>query len=159
MGRWMNELKPEDRLKPDPSDRCTGHSHQSSRRSERTERGEPQINFDDIRPDDTDDHRPTHAQKVCNEEPEIEEEIGEPEDETVDGERVERYPRRRKKAASKPASRQCMMVGVGILVLLPLIVDIGPVLEAPLASSSDQTASGEESIDPAGNATDQANGV
>ena len=42
----MDEFKPEDELKPDPSDRRTGRSRQSSERSERTERGEPQINFD-----------------------------------------------------------------------------------------------------------------
>ena len=55
----MDEFKPEDELKPDPSDRRTGRSRQSSERSERTERGEPQINFDDIELDDTDDRRPT----------------------------------------------------------------------------------------------------
>ena len=49
----MDEFKPEDELKPDPSDRRTGRSRQSSERSERTERGEPQINFDDIELDDT----------------------------------------------------------------------------------------------------------
>ena len=41
----MDEFKPEDELKPDPSDRRTGRSRQSSERSERTERGEPQINL------------------------------------------------------------------------------------------------------------------
>ncbi len=51
----MDEFKPEDELKPDPSDRRTGRSRQSSERSERTERGEPQINFDDIELDDTDE--------------------------------------------------------------------------------------------------------
>ncbi|HBV8700201.1 TPA: cell division protein DamX [Escherichia coli] len=155
----MDEFKPEDELKPDPSDRRTGRSRQSSERSERTERGEPQINFDDIELDDTDDRRPTRAQKERNEEPELEEEIDESEDETVDEERVERRPRKRKKVASKPASRQYMMMGVGILVLLLLIIGIGSALKAPSTSSSDQTASGEKSIDLAGNATDQANGV
>ena len=48
----MDEFKPEDELKPDPSDRRTGRSRQSSERSERTERGEPQINFDDIELDE-----------------------------------------------------------------------------------------------------------
>ena len=138
----MDEFKPEDELKPDPSDRRTGRSRQSSERSERTERGEPQINFDDIELDDTDDRRPTRAQKERNEEPEIEEEIDESEDETVDEERVERRPRKRKKAASKPASRQYMMMGVGILVLLLLIIGIGSALKAPSTTSSDQTASG-----------------
>lgn len=52
-----------------------------------------------------------------------------------------------------------MMMGVGILVLLLLIIGIGSALKAPSTSSSDQTASGEKSIDLAGNATDQANGV
>ena len=33
----MDEFKPEDELKPDPSDRRTGRSRQSSERSERTE--------------------------------------------------------------------------------------------------------------------------
>lgn len=127
----MDEFKPEDELKPDPSDRRTGRSRQSSERSERTERGEPQINFDDIELDDTDDRRPTRAQKARNEEPEIEEELDESEDETVDEERVERRPRKRKKAASKPASRQYMMMGVGILVLLLLIIGIGSALKAP----------------------------
>ncbi|TGB79742.1 cell division protein DamX [Escherichia sp. E4694] len=155
----MDEFKPEDELKPDPSDRRTGRSRQSSERSERTERGEPQINFDDIELDDTDDRRPTRAQKERDEEPEIEQEYDESEDETVDEERVERRPRKRKKAASKPASRQYMMMGVGILVLLLLIIGIGSALKAPSTSSSDQTASGEKSIDLAGNATDQANGV
>ncbi|MDQ9308669.1 cell division protein DamX [Escherichia marmotae] len=155
----MDEFKPEDELKPDPSDRRTGRSRQSSERSERTERGEPQINFDDIELDDTDDRRPTRAQKERNEEPEIEEEIDDSEDEAVDEERVERRPRKRKKAASKPASRQYMMMGVGILVLLLLIIGIGSALKAPSTSSSDQTASGEKSIDLSGNAVDQANGV
>ncbi len=52
-----------------------------------------------------------------------------------------------------------MMMGVGILVLLLLIIGIGSALKAPSTTSSDQTASGEKSIDLAGNATDQANGV
>lgn len=55
----MDEFKPEDELKPDPSDRRTGRSRQSS---ERSERGEPQINFDDIDLD-AEDTRPTRAQK------------------------------------------------------------------------------------------------
>ncbi|END3794327.1 cell division protein DamX [Escherichia albertii] len=155
----MDEFKPEDELKPDPSDRRTGRSRQSSERSERTERGEPQINFDDIELDDADDRRPTRAQKGRDEEPEVEQEDDEYEDETVDEERVERRPRKRKKAASKPASRQYMMMGIGILVLLLLIIGIGSALKAPSTSSSEQTASGEKSIDLAGNTADQTNGV
>lgn len=120
----MDEFKPEDELKPDPSDRRTGRSRQSS---ERSERGEPQINFDDIDLD-AEDTRPTRAQKERNEAPEVEEDY-ESEDEAVDEERVERRPRKRKKPAAKPASRQYMMMGVGVLVLLLLIIGIGSALK------------------------------
>ncbi|WET40968.1 cell division protein DamX [Citrobacter enshiensis] len=149
----MDEFKPEDELKPDPSDRRTGRSRQSS------ERGEPQINFDDVDLD-ADDHRPTRARKDRNEQQDVEpEEDYESEDDAVDDEeRVERRPRKRKKAVSKPASRQYMMMGVGVLVLLLLIIGIGSALKAPsTSSSSEQTASGEKSIDLSGNTADQAN--
>lgn len=147
----MDEFKPEDELKPDPSDRRTGRSRQSSERD-----NEPQINFDDVDLD-TDDRRPARARKERDEEQDIEEDY-ESDDDTVDEERVERRPRKRKKAASKPASRQYMMMGVGVLVLLLLIVGIGSALKAPSSpSSSDRTTSGEKSIDLSGNsATDQA---
>ncbi|KUC05026.1 cell division protein DamX, partial [Salmonella enterica subsp. enterica serovar Typhimurium var. 5-] len=106
----MDEFKPEDELKPDPSDRRTGRSRQSSERD-----SEPQINFDDVDLD-ADDRRPTRTRKARSEEPEVEEEYESDEDDTVDEERVERRPRKRKKAAHKPASRQYMMMGVGVLV-------------------------------------------
>ncbi|EGX6617311.1 cell division protein DamX [Salmonella enterica] len=147
----MDEFKPEDELKPDPSDRRTGRSRQSSERD-----NEPQINFDDVDLD-ADDRRPTRARKVHSEEPEVEEEYESDEDDTVDEERVERRPRKRKKAAHKPASRQYMMMGVGVLVLLLLIIGIGSALKAPSTSSSELSASGEKSIDLSGNAADQAN--
>ncbi|MCQ8811949.1 cell division protein DamX, partial [Escherichia coli] len=70
----------------------------------------------------------------------------------LDEEGVVRRPRKRKKAASNPASSQYMMMGVGILVLLLLIIGICYSLKAPSTSSSDQTASGEKTIDHAGNA-------
>lgn len=147
----MDEFKPEDELKPDPSDRRPGRSRQSS------ERGEPQINFDDVDLD-ADDRRPTRGRKERLDEPEPEE--YESDDESVDEERVERRPRKRKKVASKPASRQYMMMGVGVLVLLLLIIGIGSALKAPSTPSSNaQTASGEKSIDLSGNAADQANGA
>lgn len=120
----MDEFKPEDELKPDPSDRRTGRSRQSSERD-----NEPQINFDDVDLD-ADDRRPARARKERDEEQNIEEEY-ESDDDTVDEERVERRPRKRKKAASKPASRQYMMMGVGVLVLLLLIIGIGSALKAP----------------------------
>ncbi|MDT0640338.1 cell division protein DamX [Citrobacter werkmanii] len=147
----MDEFKPEDELKPDPSDRRTGRSRQSSERD-----NEPQINFDDVDLD-ADDRRPARARKEREEERDIEEDY-ESDDDAVDEERVERRPRKRKKAVSKPASRQYMMMGVGVLVLLLLIIGIGSALKAPSSSSSEQTASGEKSIDLSGsNATDQAN--
>lgn len=146
----MDEFKPEDELKPDPSDRRTGRSRQSSERD-----NEPQINFDDVDLD-ADDRRPTRTRKARSEEPEVEEEYESDEDDTVDEERVERRPRKRKKAAHKPASRQYMMMGVGVLVLL-LIIGIGSALKAPSTSSSEPSASGEKSIDLSGNAADQAN--
>ncbi|HGA7335288.1 TPA: cell division protein DamX [Salmonella enterica subsp. enterica serovar Saintpaul] len=147
----MDEFKPEDELKPDPSDRRTGRSRQSSERD-----NEPQINFDDVDLD-ADDRRPTRTRKARSEEPEVEEEYESDEDDTVDEERVERRPRKRKKAAHKPASRQYMMTGVGVLVLLLLIIGIGSALKAPSTSSSEPSASGEKSIDLSGNAADQAN--
>ncbi|SUH99478.1 DamX protein [Salmonella enterica subsp. enterica serovar Typhimurium] len=147
----MDEFKPEDELKPDPSDRRTGRSRQSSERD-----SEPQINFDDVDLD-ADDRRPTRTRKARSEEPEVEEEYESDEDDTVDEERVERRPRKRKKAAHKPASRQYMMMGVGVLVLLLLIIGIGSALKAPSTSSSEPSASGEKSIDLSGNAADQAN--
>ncbi|MDA8501813.1 cell division protein DamX [Citrobacter sp. Awk 2] len=148
----MDEFKPEDELKPDPSDRRTGRSRQSSERD-----NEPQINFDDVDLD-ADDRRPARARKERDEEQDIEEDY-ESDDDVVDEERVERRPRKRKKAVSKPASRQYIMMGVGVLVLLLLIVGIGSALKAPSSSSSsEQAASGEKSIDLSGsNATDQAN--
>ncbi|EAR0751326.1 cell division protein DamX [Salmonella enterica] len=147
----MDEFKPEDELKPDPSDRRTGRSRQSSERD-----NEPQINFDDVDLD-ADDRRPTRTRKARSEEPEVEEEYESDEDDTVDEERVERRPRKRKKAAHKPASRQYMMMGVGVLVLLLLIIGIGSALKAPSTSSCEPSASGEKSIDLSGNAADQAN--
>ncbi|EII6672569.1 cell division protein DamX [Salmonella enterica] len=147
----MDEFKPEDELKPDPSDRRTGRSRQSSERD-----NEPQINFDDVDLD-ADDRRPTRTRKARSEEPEVEEEYESDEDDTVDEERVERRPRKRKKAAHKPASRQYMMMGVGVLVLLLLIIGIGSALKAPSTSSSEPSASGEKNIDLSGNAADQAN--
>lgn len=147
----MDEFKPEDELKPDPSDRRTGRSRQSSERD-----NEPQINFDDVDLD-ADDRRPTRTRKARSEEPEVEEEYESDEDDTVDEERIERRPRKRKKAAHKPASRQYMMMGVGVLVLLLLIIGIGSALKAPSTSSSEPSASGEKSIDLSGNAADQAN--
>lgn len=148
----MDEFKPEDELKPDPSDRRTGRSRQSSDRD-----NEPQINFDDVDLD-ADERRPSRSRKA-REEAEPEDEYYES-DEAEEGdaeEVVERRPRKRKAAAPrKPASRQYIMMGLGVVVLLVLIVGIGSALKAP--SPADQSASSEKSISLSGDTnTDQAN--
>ena len=148
----MDEFKPEVELKPDPSDRRTGRSRQSSERD-----NEPQINFDDVDLD-ADDRRPSRSRNARNER---EDEEYESEEELMDEQPVERRPRKRKKAvAAKPASRQYIMMGLGVLVLVLLIVGIGSALKAPSTHSTEQTASAEKSIDLSGNdASNQANGA
>ncbi len=84
----MDEFKPEDELKPDPSDRRTGRSRQSSERG-----NEPQINFDDVELD-ADDRRPSRSRNARNER---EYEEYESEEELMDEQPVERRPRKRKK--------------------------------------------------------------
>ncbi|BBQ81901.1 TPA: cell division protein DamX [Kluyvera ascorbata] len=147
----MDEFKPEDELKPDPSDRRTGRSRQSSDRD-----SEPQINFDDVELD-ADERRPSRSRKAREEaEPEDEYYESEEADDADAEEVVERRPRKRKNAAPrKPASRQYIMMGLGVVVLLVLIVGIGSALKAP--SSNDQSASSEKSISLSGDNTDQAN--
>lgn len=144
----MDEFKPEDEMKPDPSDRRTGRSRQSSDRD-----NDRQINFDDVDLDD--DRRPARSNKASDVQ-------GEENDDAND-EQVERRPRKRKKApAAKPASRQYMMMGLGILVLLVLIIGIGSALKSPSSpSSSNQASSGERNIDLNGGdiASNQANGA
>lgn len=149
----MDEFKPEDELKPDPSDRRTGRSRQSSERD-----NEPQISFDDVDLD-ADDRRPSRSRNARDEREE--EEGYESEEDSMDEEPVERRPRKRKKAAAqKPASRQYIMMGLGVLVLVLLIVGIGSALKAPSTPSGEQAASTEKSISLSGNdATDQANGA
>ena len=148
----MDEFKPEDELKPDPSDRRTGRSRQSSDRD-----SEPQINFDDVDLD-ADERRPSRSRKAREEaEPEDEYYESDEADEGDAEEVVERRPRKRKAAAPrKPASRQYIMMGLGVVVLLVLIVGIGSALKAP--SPTDQSASSEKSISLSGDTnTDQAN--
>ena len=137
----MDDFKPEDDMKADRNDRRAGRSRQSSERD-----ADPQINFDDVDLD-ADEGRPTRAGKARREreEEEFEEELDAEDEEMLEEQPVERRPRKRKKAPAKPASRQYIMMGVGILVLLLLIVGIGSALKSP-SSSSQQTASGEKSI-------------
>lgn len=142
----MDELKPEDDMKADRNDRRAGRSRQSSERD-----ADPQINFDDVDLDDADDGRPTRGSKARRErdeeqyEEQYEEDVESDEDDAEERQ-VERRPRKRKKAPAKPASRQYIMMGVGILVLLLLIVGVGSALKSPSSSSGEQTASGEKSV-------------
>ena len=46
----------------------------------------------------------------------------------------------KKAVAAKPASRQYIMMGLGVLVLVLLIVGIGSALKAPSTHSTEQTA-------------------
>ncbi len=85
----MDEFKPEDELKPDPSDRRTGRSRQSSERD-----NEPQINFDDVDLD-ADDRRPSRSRNAHEERAE---EDYESEEDSMDEQPVERRPRKRKKS-------------------------------------------------------------
>lgn len=144
----MDEFKPEDELKPDPSDRRTGRSRQAS------DRDEPQINFDDVDLDG-DDSRPARSRRVRDEESYAE-------DEDILDEEQQRRPRKRKKAvAAKPASRQYLMMGIGILVLLLLIIGIGSALKAPAPSSTnEQNSPAEKNIDlSGGNSSEQSAGA
>ncbi|HDS6695519.1 TPA: cell division protein DamX [Klebsiella aerogenes] len=139
----MDDFKPEDDMKADRNDRRAGRSRQSSERD-----ADPQINFDDLDLE-ADEGRPTRANKARRErdEEEYEEDL-EPEEEVEEEQQVERRPRKRKKAPAKPASRQYVMMGVGVLVLLLLIVGVGSALKSP--SSSNESASGEKSVNLSG---------
>lgn len=139
----MDDFKPEDDMKADRNDRRAGRSRQSSERD-----ADPQINFDDLDLE-ADKGRPTRANKARRErdEEEYEEDL-ESEEEVEEEQQVERRPRKRKKAPAKPASRQYVMMGVGVLVLLLLIVGVGSALKSP--SSSNESASGEKSVNLSG---------
>jgi DamX protein len=140
----MDDFKPEDDMKADRNDRRAGRSRQSSERD-----ADPQINFDDLDLE-ADEGRPTRANKARRErdEEEYEEDLESTEEEAEEEPQVERRPRKRKKAPAKPASRQYVMMGVGVLVLLLLIVGVGSALKSP--SSSNESASGEKSVNLSG---------
>ncbi|ROP56438.1 DamX protein [Enterobacter sp. BIGb0383] len=138
----MDEFKPEDDLKPDPSDRRTGRSRQVSDRD-----NEPQINFDDVDLD-TDERRPPRGRKPREDEYDDADDDYADEDED---EQTDRRPAKRKKAlAGKSASRQYVMMAVGILVLLLLIAGIGSALKSPVTANNSESSS-EKSIDLSGN--------
>ena len=159
----MDDFKPEDELKPDPSDRRAGRSRQTGDRE-----NDPQINFDDLDLD-TDERRPARARKARDEREE--EEYYESDEQLEEDDEAqapaERRPRKRKKMpARKSASRQYIMMGLGILVLLILIIGIGSALKAP-STSTDEASTTAKSINLSGDnsasadqtPTDQANGA
>lgn len=151
----MDEFKPEDELKPDPSDRRPGRSRKPDEFDK-----EPQINVDDVDLD-ADERRPSRSRREREEE--VEEEY-----EGDDGLAADPRPARGRKKAAKqkaPASRQHIMMGVGILVLLLLIIGIGSALKAPSSTpdTAEQKPGAEKNIDLSGSNTatpaDQANGA
>lgn len=149
----MDEFKPEDELKPDPSDRRSGRQrHGTSHERD----SEPRINVDDVDIDD-DDVRPGRRREEAMDDDEPQREAGRPV--ADEDEEEERRPRRRKPApARKPASRQHIMMGVGILVLLLVIIGIGSALKGP--SSDDNSAAnsgGEKNIDLSAGGTGNSN--
>ncbi|WP_455426614.1 cell division protein DamX [Dryocola sp. LX212] len=140
----MDEFKPEDELKPDPSDR----RRDRTRKSEEFD-NEPQLNVDDVDLD-ADEPRPSRSRRPRNEEEAYEEE-----DELRDElkvEAAERRPARGRKKAPKqkvPVSRQHLMMGIGILVLLLLIIGIGSALKSPSSDTetANTNAGAEKNID------------
>jgi DamX protein len=150
----MDEFKPEDELKPDPSDRRSGRTRRADERD-----NEPQINVDDVELD-ADEPRPARSRRTHDEE-EYEN------DDDLQVEAEERRPARTRKKSSKqkvPVSRQHLMMGIGILVLLLLIIGIGSALKAPSTTTetAEQKPGAEKNIDLSGsngNVADQANGA
>jgi DamX protein len=151
----MDEFKPEDELKPDPSDRRPGRSRKSDDFD-----NEPQLNVDDVDLD-ADEPRSSRSRRPRDDEEEYET------DEGLKVDAAERRPARGRKKAPKqkvPVSRQHLMMGIGILVLLLLIIGIGSALKSP--SSDTETANknpnAEKNIDLSGaddSAANQANGA
>lgn len=137
----MDKFKPEDDLIPDPDDRQSGRS-----RKQDAFDNEPQLNVDDINID-MDDRRVSKSKRVREDD---EDAYAADEDMATDA----RPSRGRKKAARQktPATRQYLMMGTGILVLLLLIFGIGSALKAPSTSTdtASQPSGGEKSIDLSG---------
>lgn len=123
----MDGYKPEDELRPDPSDRPSGRSRQNANFD-----NDPRINMDDM-DIDADERTPVRPRRVREEPPH--------------GARAEHaedpHPPRKRSAAAldkPPVSRQYVMTGVGILVLLLIIVGIGSALKGPASDSKVTTA-------------------
>ncbi|MEA1063111.1 cell division protein DamX [Erwinia sp. HR93] len=124
----MDEFKPEDELKPDPSDRASGRARHGA-----YDDNEPRFNVDDM---DIDADDP-HAERMRAGSAEHDEAAG-------------IAARRRASAPPRnPVSRQHMMMGLGILVLLLIIIGIGSALKGPAPSSGNDASheSNERNID------------
>ncbi|QCT18796.1 cell division protein DamX [Jejubacter calystegiae] len=146
----MDEFKPEDELKPDPSDRRSGRQRNGASHERDNE---PSINVDDVDIDEDDVRPGRRREETADDEPQRETVRPAADDDD------ERRPRRRKATpARKPASRQHIMMGVGILVLLLVIIGIGSALKGP-SSDDNRTADsgGEKNIDLSANGADNGN--
>ncbi len=151
----MDEFKPEDELKPDPSDRRPGRSRKSDGFD-----NEPQLNVDDVDLD-ADEPRSSRSRRPRDDEEEY------ASDEGLKVEAAERRPARGRKKAPKqnvPVSRQHIMMGVGILILLLLIIGIGSALKSPATDTEtvNKNPNAERNIDLSGandSAANQANGA
>lgn len=132
----MDKFKPEDDLIPDPSDRQSGRTRNIDTDNE------PQLNVDDIEID-MDDRRVSKARRVREDDEnyELDEDMA----------METRPPRGRRKAerTNKPISRQYLMMGTGIIVLLLLIFGIGSALKgpSPATDTAGQPSGTEKSID------------
>lgn len=133
----MDKLKPEDDLIPDPRDRQPGRSRNIDTDNE------PRLNVNDIEVD-MDDRRVSKAKRTHedDENDQLDEDMA-----------METRPSRggKKTARQKaPISRQYLMIGTGILVLLLLIFGIGSALNGPspsMDSAGQQPSGSEKSID------------
>lgn len=135
----MDKFKPEDDLIPDPDDRQSGRS-----RKQDTFDNEPQFNVDDI-DIDMDDRRVSKSKRVREDDDE--------DAYATDNEMAAdaRPSRGRKKSVRQktPITRQYLMMGTGILVLLLLIFGIGSALKAPSTNTDteSQPSGTEKNID------------
>jgi len=134
----MDKFKPEDDLIPDPDDRQSGRS-----RKQDAFDNEPQLNVDDINID-MDDRRVSKSKRVR----EDDEDAYATDDEMAADARPSRG--RKKSVRQKtPITRQYLMTGTGILVLLLLIFGIGSALKAPSTNTdtASQPSGSEKNID------------
>lgn len=134
----MDKFKPEDDLIPDPDDRRIGRSRKHDAFD-----NEPQINVDDINID-MDDRRVSKSKRVR----EDDEDAYATDDEMAADARPSRGYKKSVRQKT-PITRQYLMMGTGILVLLLLIFGIGSALKAPSTGTdtASQASGAEKSID------------